>query len=68
MSKVFGVNGLRPEAVKKLRTDVRPINDVAKSDGKWTGCDSMVPEKETGKRHLKMGGGKLNESKVRPKF
>ena len=66
---VFGVNGLRPQAVRKAKSDVKPVNDVAQSGGvKWTGLDGIKREKETGKRHLKMGGGKLNESKVRSKY
>lgn len=70
MSNVFGVDGLRPEPVRKIKSDVKFDAGTGGSSGKGKlfGADSAVPQKETGKRHLKLGGGKLNESKVRSKF
>ena len=70
MGNVFGVDGLRPEPVRKIKSDVKfdGGNSGGSSKGKIFGSDSIMPEKENGKRHLKLGGGKLNESKVRSKF
>lgn len=69
MSKVFGVEGIVPEPVRKLKTNPKfDGGNAHQTKGSVFGVDEIKREKPNGKAYNKLGGNKLNESKVRSKF
>lgn len=62
--KAFGVNGLKPAAVRKKKSDVKfdAMNEGSGS-GSWKGTEMLIPEK-----HMKSKAQSMSDSKKRPKF
>jgi len=64
--KWVGVDGLRPEPVRKLRKDVEFNAGNGGGASHWKGVDGLIPEREKPGNAKEMGGSTLHNSKIRP--